>query len=216
MRAILTDALLSLVLFTPVTSTAQLQCGAPGTYAFLLLPLHPQETDAWCWAAAAQMVMEYQDSEPRHRTTLTAQCDLVSDVFRGDLTTQQFHTCCTRPKLAVCYRAYYVQMPFLKFGFNWDWKPLGGINWNDLVQQLCAKKPFVATMNQNEEGWHVYVVDGFLRISFSSIDWKLVSLYDPYAGYRLKTFENFLDDPGMDEWHDGSYVDILPFPNPTP
>lgn len=237
MKILQAGAILSLLLFTAVNGLAEsesgldvlLPCGSAGTQQLLPLDFHPQETDAWCWAAVAQIVMEYKETDSLNKDRLKVQCEPVTDVFRNDLNEKRLHTCCTKPKLDVCYKAYYSQKVFETYGFGWNWiteVAPSHLTWSNVTQQICSDKPFVPVVAQGTppdgiDGYHSYVVYGFIAGDPTlpvQDNTNSVALYDPYdpsgvGRFIIKPFEIFKNDP-EGEWVEGSYIDILPFPNP--
>lgn len=170
-------------------------CCVPGPAESLAVTLHPQETRMWCWAASAQMVMDYLGHN-------VSQCVQANNRFgRTD--------CCNTPVPSACVNGGWPE--FNKYGFDFkttSWAPL---SWQKLKEQIstaanCKKRPFCFTWKWNGSGGHVLVAVGYITVG--GID--LVEILNPgpvnVGTHRWITYEAYVSGSNYTHWHD--YYDI--------
>lgn len=185
-------------------------CCKPALIGSLPVPLHPQETSNWCWAASGQMVMDYlghnvsQCTEANNRFGRTDCCNI-------DL--------CPAPTQAATYDAYGNCTgcvcggwpEFGKYGFTFKTTSSAALSWADLRTQLsnesyCKKKPFAFSWHWNGGGGHMMVAKGYLTLAGTNY----VVILDPWApcsgDERIITYADYVQGTGYTHWND--YYDV--------
>ena len=108
----------------------------------------PQLTDAWCWVASTQTVMEAHEASIK-------QCDILERVYRDELTTNCCRNGGTFP--GECWRNGWPGEAFNNFAFNWEWVK-GPLKKDTLAGQLCENGPFIFVLLFEGGGGHTFVV----------------------------------------------------------
>jgi Papain-like cysteine protease AvrRpt2 len=167
----------------------------------LPVPLHPQETSMWCWAASGQMVMHYLGNN-------VSQCTEANNRFgRTDCPCSQ----CTSPVAnPPCVIGGWPE--FDKYGFTFKKTTNAALSWDDLREQLsnekyCKKKPFAFTWHWPGGGGHMMVAKGYLTISGTNYV-VMLNPWAPCAGdEEIITYDYYVESPGHHtHWDD--YYDV--------
>ena len=166
----------------------------------LELEPHQQETDVWCWAASAQMIMEFHGSSQ-------AQCFIVDATYRDSLS---IDTCCGRNKEKdECLIRGRAGKALTAFSFT-----VGQVvenpdpfRWKDLTGQICRGLPFIFAAAWGKGGFHTHVVQGYKVESDGD---KVVEIYDHFGeDFEERSFDDLVPDPGEDMRY-RVYTDIEP------
>ena len=181
----------------------------PPTSQTLNLRNTPQETSRWCWAASAQMVMNYVANQN------IPQCTQANNRFgRTD--------CCNTPTPGPtgsnCILGGWPE--FEKYGFTAKIKN-SALTWNELRQEIgnggsCRGRPFAFSWNWYHqradgtwylEGGHMMVAMGYYTVNND----KYVLVQDPWppngGQYRVDNYEVFKRlDHDHEHWPD--YYDV--------
>lgn len=178
----------------------------------------PQLTDAWCWAASAQTVMEAHDVPIK-------QCDILDRVYQDELTTN----CCRNGGIipGECWRNGWPEEAFNNFDFNWEWV-IGPLEKETLAGQLCENGPFIFVLLFEGGGGHTFIVKDLEYIKDSNRNTGELSLWvydhswvtdesDDQNNRRPTDFQRWSYDAFVDGlWnggrftHDLDYVQISP------
>ena len=170
-----------------------------------------QLTGSWCWAASAQLVVEYLTRDS------IAQCDLVTQAFEDQLRALAGNApiltnCCdylngNSDVGEICDRGgwpeWILQKRHIVFQKR-DWSIGKIMEWNDVTQQICQDLPFIFTVQWNTGGRHSAVGGGY----HTTRDYgNFVEVYDhsPNEFYVMP----FLEFQGGGRFtHEFDYVDL--------
>ena len=185
-----------------------------------------QKTDFWCWAAAAQTVIEYLKQEP------IRQCELVEAVYRNrpmpaGLTdtdsiiipdpSEPSPSCCmaedniaslSDPPCSANGLSEYVfdtsefRMGYYPVTFDWTSQEPQGLGWDEIVSEICEDRPIISALaytGEQEQGGHAVVIGGYKELADGS---QWVEVYDPgYSTLEGETYvwpyEVYLGVPGV-------------------
>jgi hypothetical protein len=126
----------------------------------LPVPLEPQKTSMWCWAASGSMIMHYMGAS---RVT---QCDEANRrLGRTD--------CCNSPTPEACVEGGWPE--FSKYGFSYN--TTGALSWSSLVSEINANRPVAFSWGWTGGGGHMMVAKGYLATSTTNY----VHVNDPWA-----------------------------------
>lgn len=150
--------------------------------ANLPIPRKEQQAAAWCYAACAEMVINYC-----HSAVVTNQCQVVSFVKRGK---DQLNFCCDTDKIdcivAGC-KAKDIGLIFdlWQVGHDTTGVPgspeFGQVQLNKLKEEIDAKRPVEAVVDWKNGGSHAVLVVGIKN------DWLFIVdplEHDPYGGWQ--------------------------------
>ena len=113
----------------------------------LNVPLYPQLTDMWCWAASAQMVMGYEG-------TSASQCAQANSEFG-------MTDCCNSPTPSSCVQGGSPSPSFQSWGFSYDTTPYGtALPFDGLSNQFDLGLPVAFAWAWAGGGGHVMVAIG--------------------------------------------------------
>lgn len=165
----------------------------PPASHFLNVPLFPQKTSMWCWAASGQMVMRFVD--PSVNVTQCAQANV--NFGRSD--------CCNSPTPDACVNGGW--QVFNNFGFTFT-SQSNALTWNRLISLLNQGKPVMFAWAWNGGGGHMMVARGW-RLSQGK---KYVSINDPWppnvGDRRLITYTAWVGGVGQGHTHWADFYDI--------
>jgi len=153
--------------------------------------LRAQETGMWCWAASAQMCMQFLGAN-------VDQCTQANNEFgRND--------CCNSPVPNDCVNGGWPE--FDKYSFTSNRTSNTALSWDALKKQIyCKKKPVAFSWHWTGGGGHVMVVTGYAVINNE----KYLFINDPWspnqgAQYSI-TYDNYVT--GGDHTHWDDFYDI--------
>lgn len=151
------------------------------------VPLYPQKTNMWCWAASGQMCMSFLGNN-------VAQCTQANNRFgRTD--------CCNSTVPNACVNGGWPE--FDKYGFSFNTTSNAPLSWDDIKKQIyCKKKPFAYSWHWNGGGGHMMVITGYAVIE----NVKYVFVNDPWSPnvgdqYSL-TYDKYVSGSGYTHWND--------------
>lgn len=180
-------------------------CCKPKASESLPVTLHPQETGMWCWAASAQMVMDYLG----HNVSQCVQANNRfgrNDCCNIDLCPPPTETPCNQPGGHPCACSGWPE--FNKYDFDFKRTSNAPLNWDQLKKQIsqesaCGKKPFCFTWHWNGGGGHMMVAIGYTVIDDSI---RFVERNDPWApcagNHDFITYSAYVSGPGYTHWDD--------------
>lgn len=118
-----------------------------------------QKTSQWCWAATAEMIMDY------HKVPVD-QCRQANDLLnRTD--------CCFIPTPQACIEPGHSN--FQLYGFQADRKPNKAyLTFQEIISQIESNLPFAFSWAWNDGGGHQMNIVGY------STDFKMVLVLDPW------------------------------------
>jgi len=188
-----------------------------------------QKTNVWCWAASAHTVIEYLKNEPIKQCDIVHALYRSQLQYEWEKTNRPAgldppHCCMKMPedelppikentKVAqdICYQNGWPEYIFfteefrMHFeGYEYDWTiPYPhGLNWNEIVEEICADRPMISIILYARElggGGHAVVIGGYSELEDGS---QWVHVYDP--GYNteeedsyLWPYDVYLGDPGV-------------------
>jgi hypothetical protein len=190
------------------TLIISLQGCLPNENVSLSVPLHYQETDYWCWAACAQMIMDYNDHN-------ISQCKQANDLFgRSDCCAIDL---CSSPlqlsqnnQLKNCVCGGWPE--FDRYGFTYKKTSGKPLKWKQIKEQISSysesgSSPFAFTWNWSGGGAHMMVVKGFIIQDGK----KFVIILDPLplcmGGENIITYKYFKSEL-FHHSHSDDYYDI--------
>lgn len=155
----------------------------------LNIPLRPQETAVWCWAASGEMVMENLQAGLN-----VQQCDEAEYAFHQS-------NCCTNPFPASCVYGGWDVFP--DYGFAYDRIfDVNGLSWAEIQKQLCDHKPVMYAWAWDGGGGHMMVITGWSEI----LGVKYVHINDPWppniGDTYILTYDAWVNGAGYSHWAD--------------
>jgi hypothetical protein len=145
----------------------------------------------WCWAASAQMCMEFLG-------TNVSQCTQANNEFgRTD--------CCNSPVPSDCVNGGWPE--FDKYNFTFKRTSNAALSWDDIKKQIyCYKKPVAFSWHWTGGGGHMMVITGYAVIGGE----QYLFINDPWApnvGNQTSiTYANYVS--GSDHTHWDDFYDI--------
>lgn len=114
----------------------------------------PQRTGTWCWAASAETVMRFHDTEEEMNLS---QCNIVDTVYNGgDTTAKDEDTpCCLNIWDGNCQENGLPDFAFTRFGFAWKWWDVarkGPLTPEEIKGQICQNGPFIMVLHYTRDG----------------------------------------------------------------
>ncbi len=177
-------------------------CCKPGAAVHLAVPLHPQETSRWCWAASGQMVMHYLG-------TNVDQCVQANDRFgRNDCCNINLCPPPTEPNTHPCVTGGWAD--YARYGFTFQNTTNTALSWGDLKEELssnsyCGNTPFTFTWHWPGGSGHTMVAIGYISL----LEGRYVEIIDPLpqcgGDVRLITYEYYVASPGHHTHWDDYY-----------
>jgi hypothetical protein len=179
-----------------------ISCCEPALIGALPVPLHPQETGKWCWAASAQMVMDYLGHN-------VSQCVQANNRFgRNDCC--DIDLCPTPETNHPCVSGGWPE--FDKYGFSFKTTSDAPLSWEDLRKQIsdqpnCKKRPFCFTWHWPGGSGHMMVAKGYFTLDGTNY----VAVLNPgpvcVGSEYIITYEYYVASPGHHtHWND--YYDV--------
>ena len=163
----------------------------------LNVTLRPQQTDEWCWAASAQMIMQYLGKS-------VAQCVEANNEFgRSD--------CCNTPTPAACVNGGWPQ--FNLYGFTFKMTQDAPLPWPTLEAQLargkaCGATPFGFSWHWVGGGGHMMVATGYTRALNGEQYVFVNNPWPPNVGAtQTILYDVYVEQPG-DHTHWNDYYDV--------
>ena len=162
----------------------------------LPVPLKPQETNMWCWAASGQMIMNYLGA------TGVTQCDQANrELGRTD--------CCASPTPSACVKGGHTQ--FDQYNFDLDYAD-GALSFSALSSEIDANRPVEFAWSWTGGGGHVMVAVGYTTIN------NVNYVYDqnpwpPNQGvnHELLTYSRYVSDTDHTHQDDAYHIhDVAP------
>lgn len=169
----------------------------PGGFSALQVPLHPQETSMWCWAASGQMVMDYLGNN-------VAQCTQANNRF--GVTNCPCFQCGADPQTnPPCVNGGWPE--FDKYGFTFQRTSNTAVSWATLKEELsnrrkCGDRPIAFSWHWDGGSGHMMVAVGYATV----FGVNFVSIQDPWApctgDARIITYAAYVDGTGYSHWDD--------------
>ena len=165
--------------------------GANGSNV-LSVQLRPQETRMWCWAASAEMIMEFLGSPG------ISQCSQAQQYLNVT-------ACCVSPTPEACINGGWPQFEY--YGFNASNTEDEALSWEQLTREIDANRPVAFGWHWNSGGGHMVVVCGYQEIGGE----RFVVINDPWppeigSGGQLIPYDNYVSP--SDGWHWRDYYEI--------
>lgn len=164
----------------------------------LTVTLFPQLTDMWCWAASAEMVMDYAG-------TSVSQCAQANAEFG-------MSNCCEGPTPSTCVQGGYPD--FAYWGFSSQTTPYGtALTWAELSEQFTLGQPVAYAWSWVGGGGHVMVATG---VWVDPEEGSLVDINNPWppnqGDQTTLTYALYVSDPGS-YTHQMDWYNIVPAPS---
>lgn len=172
-------------------------CCTPGPITSLPVPLHPQETSMWCWAASGQMAMHYLSND-------VPQCTQANNRF--GVTNCPCDQCGPNPvQTPPCVIGGWPE--FDKYGFTFKRTSDAALSWDALTKELsqdkyCGKTPVAFSWHWAGGGGHMMVAYGYVTVSATDY----VAIHDPWApcagDTRIIPYTGYVQGTGYTHWDD--------------
>ncbi len=168
-------------------------CTPNASISSLSVPLYPQQTNMWCWAASGQMCMSFLGA-----TVDISQCTQANNRFT-------LSNCCNTPTPGPCVNGGWPE--FTKYGFTSSLTNNTALTWAQVKSQIdCSKKPVAFSWHWTGGGGHMMVLTGYAVINGQN--WVFIN--DPWppnqGGQYSITYDDFV--AGSDHTHWNDYYDI--------
>ncbi len=112
----------------------------------LAVPLWPQETTWWCWAASGQMCMDFLGNN-------VSQCTQANNRFG-------MTNCCNSPTPNACIQGGWPE--FSKYGFTSNHTSNSALSWDKIRSEIdCKNRPFTYTWHWAGGSGHMVTVVGY-------------------------------------------------------
>jgi len=161
---------------------------SPQPTSVLGVPLYPQLTGGWCWAASGEMCMGFLGTD-------VTQCDEANkELKRTD--------CCDDPTPFVCSSGGWPE--FDKYDFTFDKTTDAALTWDQLREQIsCRKKPVAFSWHWNGGGGHMMVARGYVTTP-SGLKFVFVNNPEPLdvGDASFKTYSDYVSGPDHTHWDD--------------
>jgi hypothetical protein len=155
--------------------------------------LIPQETGLWCWAASAQMILDYYKRP-------VSQCEQANHGLPHN------QDCCLKPTPDECIRVSWPD--FQNYGLKADTTHYAALTWDQLQQQIANGYPVAMTLEATGGGGHMMVVYG---VGVTGTD-SLVYIKDPMpvdsGSLKVYKYAAYVQGQGYTHWND--YYNIRP------
>lgn len=154
-------------------------CTPNATIGSQPVPLYPQGTGMWCWAASGEMCMNFLGAN-------ISQCDEANQEFG-------FTDCCDNSVPSSCINGGWPQ--FYRYGFKNDSTLNSAISFKEIQKQIyCYKKPVAFSWHWTGGGGHMMVVTGYFVLDGV----QYVTVNDPWAPnvgnqYAI-TYDDYVSD----------------------
>lgn len=173
----------------------------------LNVPLIPQQTNVWCWAASGQMTMTYLNSSD---STDYLQCKQADKEYNCTDCCSNLNCACKKPG-HVLIRDY---------GFNYattTWNPSDTtvptdcyLSYDKLSAQINKDMPVIFAWNWVNGGGHVMVVNGY-GIQLGTAE-QLVYVKNPWppnqGDYQVMTYSTWVGSKSMGHVHQIDFYNI--------
>jgi Papain-like cysteine protease AvrRpt2 len=176
-------------------NSSQISC-TPAARSSLSVLLRPQKQTYWCWAASAQMVMEYLGKP-------VEQCEQANHrLSRAD--------CCSNPTPGGCDRTGWPD--FQEYGFTFKQTKQAELPWETIKGELapqnvnnpCGSRPFAFSWRWHNGGGHMMVATGY----YTDPDGKnWIEVNDPLQEHPLVSYEEYVKADG-DHTHWDDFYEI--------
>jgi len=148
-----------------------------------VVPQIPQEKEEWCWAACAQMLLQFFGIEVQ-------QCDVASQMF-GE-------PCCANPDSPLCVGP--AQVPLIaniyaQYGHNASLIS-GKVTFETLQDEINANRPVIVGFDWGSGTGHQVLVCGW---DVDSLGQRLL-VNDPWQGSGPVYYVNLLAAYGLGSW----------------
>jgi hypothetical protein len=164
----------------------------------LSVPLWPQETSQWCWAASGQMCMDFLGNN-------VSQCTQANNRF-------SFSNCCNSPTPVACVLGGWPE--FNKYNFTSKNTVNAPLSWDEIRQEIdCSNRPITYTWHWAGGSGHMVTVVGYSTGECN--EQRFLHINNPLpvntgSNYTI-TYEAYVaGDPGSSHWND--YYEIKPTP----
>lgn len=154
----------------------------------LPVPLIPQQTNEWCWAASGQMIMNYLGA------TAVTQCQQANnELGRSD--------CCMSPTPSACIKGGYTQ--FDKYNFNTTQYGGGALPFSMLKSEIDSNRPVEFAWSWTGGGGHVMVAVGY-SVDSSGNQWVYSNNpWPPNVGnHDVLSYSAYVQDTGYTHQND--------------
>lgn len=179
--------------FAARADEAEKTCSPPDA-ARLDVPLRPQETSMWCWAASGEMCMDFLGRDVN-------QCDQAKHYFGHD-------DCCTKPTPERCVAGGWPQ--FNHFRFTAKTTTNAALPWETVKSEIgCGKRPIAFTWHWNGGGGHMMVLIGYEVEDGERYVW-VHDPWEPFAGDTLRMRYDWYVS-GDDHTHWDDYYEITKY-----
>lgn len=158
----------------------------------LHVPLLPQQTSNWCWAASGQMAMQFLAS-----SRAPSQCQEANDRF--GLT-----TCCNTPTPSECVNGGWPE--FGRYGFSAQTTSDTALSMAQLRSEFLSNRPVAFSWHWTGGGGHMMVAMGTQDADPSAGTPDMVEINDPWppgsGDHYFLTYDAFVSGNDHTHWND--------------
>jgi hypothetical protein len=180
-----------LILLLACAVVAGCTCNPPVSFT-LDVPLRPQLTSMWCWAASGQMIMQFLG----HGVDQPTQAN--NRFGRTD--------CGNSPTPSACINGGWPE--FDRYGITSNTTSDAALNWAQVREQIyCKRKPFAFSWHWSSGGGHMMVGIGYVTIG--STNYVVINdpLPVPSSGVSggtqtVLTYAAYVSGNGYTHWND--------------
>lgn len=164
----------------------------------LSVPLWPQQTSQWCWAASGQMCMDFLGNN-------VSQCTQANNRFG-------LSNCCNSPTPGVCVSGGWPE--FNKYNFTSKNTINAPLTWDQIRKEIdCSNRPITYTWHWAGGSGHMVTVVGYSTGECN--EQRFLHINDPLpvntgSNYTITYDAYAAGDPGSSHWND--YYEIIPNP----
>jgi hypothetical protein len=169
----------------------------------LPVPLIPQQTRLWCWAASAQMIMTHLGG------TTPSQCEQANHYLFKD-------RCCTSPTPDACVNGGWPEFAYYGYTSVRRTPPSGtggtALTWDELRQQIDNNMPVAFSWHKKSGGGHMMTAIGYTSLN----NINHVIIHDPWpVGFgdtRPIPYDVYVNGEDYDHEHWFDYYNIAQTP----
>ncbi len=153
------------------------------------VPLRPQQTNMWCWAASGEMCMSFLGA-----TVDISQCTQANNRF-------SLANCCNSPTPGPCVNGGWPE--FEKYGFSAAVTSDAPLTWAAIKSQIdCYKKPVAFSWHWTGGGGHMMVITGYAVVN--NVEMVFVNNpWSPNVGAQYATtYADYVSGSDHTYWND--------------
>jgi hypothetical protein len=185
----------SIAALVSITTLGTIAPAFAGNEKILPVPLYPQKTNMWCWAASGEMVMKYISP-----STKVTQCDEAGVYFKQT-------SCCNNPTSFACNQNGGWDV-LSHYGFDFTQTSSKALSWNELKNSIDNNKPVMFAWAWHTGGGHMMVATGWAKMG----NQNFVHINNPWppgqGDQELISYDEWVGGSNYDHNHWRDYYNI--------